>query len=174
MRKRLCTETRAFLVEFFRITGRLEECCFSTRMVTGTGHKVTLYIHRLSCVTNVGEEDDRSLQRVPEQPEDRQNSPSHNRLPEHDCGATKGVYCRCTYWLLALCDFVSRSDFALRISPSHLHERHDANSPFPRAMLVKLQAMVLPLVHTYRPISSEVVVVFLISSRHAGINRLRH
>jgi len=26
MRKRLCIETRAFLVKFFRITGRLQEC----------------------------------------------------------------------------------------------------------------------------------------------------
>ena len=122
VRKRLCIEMRAFLVEFFRTTGRLQECCFSTtRMVTGTRHNVTLHIHRLSCVMNVGEEEDRSVQRVqeqpeetpnppshsrlPEQPEETPNPPSHSRLPEHDRGATKGFYCRCTFWLLALCDF---------------------------------------------------------------------
>jgi len=43
-------------------------------MVTGTRHKVTLYIHGLSCVMNVGEEDDRSVQRVQEQPEETSNS----------------------------------------------------------------------------------------------------
>jgi hypothetical protein len=103
VRKRLCIETRAFLVEFFRTTGKLKECCFSTtRMVTGTRHKVTLHIHHLSCVMNVGEEEDRSVQRVQEQPEETPNPSSHSRLPEHDRG---GVYCRCTFWLLALCDF---------------------------------------------------------------------
>jgi len=42
-------------------------------MVTGTRHKVTLHINDLSCVMNVGEEDDSSVQRVQE-PEETPNS----------------------------------------------------------------------------------------------------
>jgi hypothetical protein len=40
----------------------LPECWFATtRMVTRTRHEVTLYIHGLSCVMNVDEEDGRAF-----------------------------------------------------------------------------------------------------------------
>ena len=45
-------------------------------------HMVRLYIHRLYCLMNVSEEN-RSIQRVQEQPEETPDPLNHSRFPEH-------------------------------------------------------------------------------------------
>jgi hypothetical protein len=114
---------------------RNEKFVWRCKNVTGTRHEVTLYIHRLSCVihVNVGEEVDRSFQRVQE-PEETPNSrviaDFQNGTVELPKASTVSVP------VGAVRLSVTRSDFALRVSPSHSHELHNVNSPFPRTYLL--------------------------------------